>query len=156
DLDPPRSAGRPAATARGSPVLHARLGRVPHQAGPIAAGLQLFVADGAQQLFGLGRAQPALSPAAAPGPPARRAAPPTPTGRRLVLAATAVLDRELEVPFRRAVVRPQQQGFAVRALARRNGTPSSRDRKSTRLNSSHASTSYAVFCLQKNIHCKLK
>src|SRR2546428_7503038 len=44
----PRSAGRPAATARGSPVLHARLGRVPHQAGPIATGSQLFVADGAQ------------------------------------------------------------------------------------------------------------
>src|SRR5699024_12185494 len=28
--------------------------------------------------------------------------------------------------------------------------PEARDRKSTRLNSSHVSTSYAVFCLQKN------
>src|SRR5204863_9140125 len=111
----PRSAVLPAATARGHPVLPARPGRWPHQAGPIAAGLQLFGADGAQQLLGLGRAHPALRPAAAPGPPARWAAPP-PAGRRLVLAATAVLDRELEVPFRRAVVRPQQQGFAVRAL----------------------------------------
>src|SRR3712207_7417333 len=27
-----------------------------------------------------------------------------------------------------------------------------RDRKSTRLNSSHANTSYAVFCLKKKIH----
>src|SRR3712207_7020167 len=28
------------------------------------------------------------------------------------------------------------------------------DRKSTRLNSSHANTSYAVFCLKKNINTK--
>src|SRR3712207_7336147 len=27
------------------------------------------------------------------------------------------------------------------------------DRKSTRLNSSHANISYAVFCLKKNTHC---
>src|SRR3712207_8708019 len=27
------------------------------------------------------------------------------------------------------------------------------DRKSTRLNSSHANISYAVFCLKKKIHC---
>src|SRR3712207_8829662 len=51
----------------------------------------------------------------------------------------------------------------VRALAARRHTPNhadrgrwhgqdplvDRDRKSTRLNSSHANTSYAVFCLQK-------
>src|SRR3712207_7477063 len=30
-----------------------------------------------------------------------------------------------------------------------------RDRKSTRLNSSHANISYAVFCLKKKIHCIL-
>src|SRR3712207_8821756 len=30
-----------------------------------------------------------------------------------------------------------------------------RDRKSTRLNSSHANISYAVFCLQKNINLSL-
>src|SRR5207249_8432391 len=30
-----------------------------------------------------------------------------------------------------------------------------RDRKSTRLNSSHVSTSYAVFCLHKKIHTRL-
>src|SRR5690348_4352212 len=30
-----------------------------------------------------------------------------------------------------------------------------RDRKSTRLNSSHPSISYAVFCLKKNIHIQL-
>src|SRR5439155_21697636 len=88
----------------------------PHAAGPTAPGSQLGVADGAKQPLGLGRAEPALGRAAAAGPPARRAARPTPAGRGLVLVATAVLDRELEVPFRRAVVRPQQQGFAVRAL----------------------------------------
>src|SRR3712207_8791015 len=31
-----------------------------------------------------------------------------------------------------------------------NTAPSATDRKSTRLNSSHANISYAVFCLQKN------
>src|SRR5699024_12135277 len=31
----------------------------------------------------------------------------------------------------------------------KNTTPSKRDRKSTRLNSSHVSISYAVFCLKK-------
>src|SRR3712207_7771249 len=30
------------------------------------------------------------------------------------------------------------------------------DRKSTRLNSSHANISYAVFCLKKNHHCDPK
>src|SRR5258707_4542111 len=30
-----------------------------------------------------------------------------------------------------------------------SGTPARRDRKSTRLNSSHANISYAVFCLKK-------
>src|SRR5439155_7576858 len=111
-----RSAWRTGGTARGSPVLHARLGRVRHQACPIAARLQLLVADRAQELLGLSRAQAALSPTAAAGSAARGSAAPTPTGRRLVLAAaTAVPDRELQVPFRRAVTRSQQQGFPVRA-----------------------------------------
>src|SRR3712207_7134868 len=30
------------------------------------------------------------------------------------------------------------------------------DRKSTRLNSSHANISYAVFCLKKKIYCTIK
>src|SRR3712207_9383375 len=38
----------------------------------------------------------------------------------------------------------------IDALARANDV---RDRKSTRLNSSHANISYAVFCLIKKIHC---
>src|SRR3712207_6740962 len=36
------------------------------------------------------------------------------------------------------------------------GTPAPEDRKSTRLNSSHANTSYAVFCLKKNKSTLLK
>src|SRR3712207_8483112 len=36
------------------------------------------------------------------------------------------------------------------ALGRRLGRRAGRDRKSTRLNSSHANISYAVFCLKQN------
>src|SRR3712207_7348934 len=35
---------------------------------------------------------------------------------------------------------------------RHSGYPGGLDRKSTRLNSSHANISYAVFCLKKNSH----
>src|SRR5689334_24195498 len=46
---------------------------------------------------------------------------------------------------RRAILeRPRERGVAAAAAA--NGQ---RDRKSTRLNSSHSSISYAVFCLKK-------
>src|SRR5207245_5441289 len=38
--------------------------------------------------------------------------------------------------------------------SRRCPSPRSRDRKSTRLNSSHGSILYAVFCLYKNKYCK--
>jgi len=75
-----RSAKRPAATARESPVLHTRLRRVPHQACSITARPQLLVADGAQQLLGLGRAQAALGPAAFRVPPPDGPLPPPPLG----------------------------------------------------------------------------
>src|SRR5207245_4529134 len=41
--------------------------------------------------------------------------------------------------------------WEARSFSNKSATPSSalRDRKSTRLNSSHGSTSYAVFCLKK-------
>src|SRR5207249_9197534 len=48
--------------------------------------------------------------------------------------------------------RHQDEGvLQVRPEQRRNGGPEEplQDRKSTRLNSSHVSTSYAVFCLKK-------
>src|SRR5258705_3264699 len=35
-------------------------------------------------------------------------------------------------------------------------TPASRDRKSTRLNSSHLGISYAVFCLKKNMRSQVQ
>src|SRR3712207_7504663 len=57
----------------------------------------------------------------------------------------------------RRVGRPGRPGERRRArlLPLRHDAPvhegQSRDRKSTRLNSSHANISYAVFCLKKNI-----
>src|SRR5947209_14762016 len=52
-----------------------------------------------------------------------------------------------------AVLAEQRQGNrAVRAVAvveGNDGGPPGKDRKSTRLNSSHANISYAVFCLKK-------
>src|SRR3712207_7747572 len=45
-------------------------------------------------------------------------------------------------------LRPHAGGRA-RALAARRRRAGRRDRKSTRLNSSHANISYAVFCLKK-------
>src|SRR3712207_8303982 len=49
--------------------------------------------------------------------------------------------------FARAVVDLVAQRYADRLSA-----DVREDRKSTRLNSSHANISYAVFCLKKNIH----
>src|SRR5688572_31538168 len=43
----------------------------------------------------------------------------------------------------------QARGVAARAVAARRLSELSRDRKSTRLNSSHSQISYAVFCLKK-------
>src|SRR5438067_10598015 len=57
---------------------------------------------------------------------------------------------DVELPRRRAALRGVD-----RPLRRQPGVPEprhavgSRDRKSTRLNSSHVSISYAVFCLKK-------
>src|SRR3712207_6921646 len=48
-------------------------------------------------------------------------------------------------------VRPVSSGCAQRAVAEED----QQDRKSTRLNSSHANISYAVFCLKKKKHTDL-
>src|SRR5689334_24195084 len=45
---------------------------------------------------------------------------------------------------------PLQVSLAVESF--RVGVPADLDRKSTRLNSSHSSISYAVFCLKKKKH----
>src|SRR6266542_2391353 len=49
--------------------------------------------------------------------------------------------------FRARAVRPRQRGTACRRRVNTASKPP--DRKSTRLNSSHGSSSYAVFCLKK-------
>src|SRR5689334_24641988 len=43
----------------------------------------------------------------------------------------------------------EQERFPERSCPMRGSCPCDRDRKSTRLNSSHSSISYAVFCLKK-------
>src|SRR5256885_12684390 len=77
---------------------------------------------------------------------ARRAA-----ERRLaaVLAGTAVL--HIQALSREIAVRADAGGAAGEADDRRKLIGLARDRKSTRLNSSHLVISYAVFCLKKNI-----
>src|SRR3712207_8657930 len=60
--------------------------------------------------------------------------------RQALVAADLPVDPALEVPVRR--------------LNRADGA-AALDRKSTRLNSSHANKSYAVFCLKKKKNCHL-
>src|SRR3712207_8857728 len=60
-------------------------------------------------------------------------------------AAVAVAGRALLLPKRRALRAIQVEDDAVRRSAPVHPV----DRKSTRLNSSHANISYAVFCLKK-------
>src|SRR5438309_6157080 len=59
----------------------------------------------------------------------------------LVMAARTEIDRE--------VTSYAETLYGLRRASRRTRTSRSIDRKSTRLNSSHSSTSYAVFCLKK-------
>src|ERR1039457_7443748 len=47
--------------------------------------------------------------------------------------------------------RPWDRGTRWATAGRQRRRPSSRDRKSTRLNSSHLVISYAVFCLKKKM-----
>src|SRR3712207_8239564 len=68
-------------------------------------------------------------------------------------------------PGGRAPTPPRGRGRGGRVRRRARGAllraPRAQDRKSTRLNSSHANISYAVFCLkkknkQKNVHISFK
>src|SRR3712207_7175291 len=66
----------------------------------------------------------------------------------------AAVRRTLSVPVAQPYLRAGSRGTSVLALERRlrelrYALP--RDRKSTRLNSSHANISYAVFCLKKKM-----
>src|SRR3712207_6912134 len=62
-----------------------------------------------------------------------------------------------DLPVRARPARPRAHGQLLRSRAHRPGLGArlplrhrpARDRKSTRLNSSHANISYAVFCLKK-------
>src|SRR3712207_7114968 len=68
----------------------------------------------------------------------------------LFRSASAQLERDAsrqpdQALGERAVGRHPPASAAIRATS----SPSARDRKSTRLNSSHANISYAVFCLKK-------
>src|SRR3712207_7760242 len=67
--------------------------------------------------------------------------------RTLFRAVYGMTDEELFNPVHEAVNVTDSGEYA--ALAERIRT-AGRDRKSTRLNSSHANISYAVFCLKKN------
>src|SRR5690606_41411954 len=59
----------------------------------------------------------------------------------------------IELDHARRERRLQRRALLVAtALRRRRRSPELRDRKSTRLNSSHVKISYAVFCLKKKIH----
>src|SRR2546430_10842189 len=55
--------------------------------------------------------------------------------------------RQLENAIFRAVVLAEDDEISLEELI---SSSSARDRKSTRLNSSHSQISYAVFCLQQN------
>src|SRR3712207_8794101 len=71
---------------------------------------------------------------------------PRPVDRRATWTRHAVVPRTAEAydhHLRRAARRPD------RGDARRRRPGAAADRKSTRLNSSHANISYAVFCLKK-------
>src|SRR3712207_7234744 len=52
-------------------------------------------------------------------------------------------------------VHPLPRGHERRPVGKRRETVRNQDRKSTRLNSSHANISYAVFCLKKKNCLKL-
>src|SRR3712207_7689574 len=57
-------------------------------------------------------------------------------------------DDEVQGPERQ----PDREGHEQQAGPERVGRRQRQDRKSTRLNSSHANISYAVFCLKKKIN----
>src|SRR5688572_32321956 len=68
----------------------------------------------------------------------------------LPLMVTAVGLEDVErMPPRAGSVRPLMVDAPLVVIDPRDATPKLKDRKSTRLNSSHSQISYAVFCLKK-------
>src|SRR3712207_8146767 len=66
------------------------------------------------------------------------------------VASFLILERDFPRSIRYAVDKAHDAIAAIRAEVNPGGIdPAERDRKSTRLNSSHANISYAVFCLKK-------
>src|ERR1035437_10163206 len=61
---------------------------------------------------------------------------------------------ELRRAWARTDQRFRHRSYALRAHAGHYGAACRVDRKSTRLNSSHANISYAVFCLQQTSTCR--
>src|SRR3712207_8752009 len=62
------------------------------------------------------------------------------------------LEAELLLDLVVEVAGPGAVGLHADGLDAHVGSPTAGDRKSTRLNSSHANISYAVFCLKKKKH----
>src|SRR5437660_4049000 len=52
-------------------------------------------------------------------------------------------------PGRKATLEPASEDLAIQQWERLTALAAGKDRKSTRLNSSHVAISYAVFCLKK-------
>src|SRR5699024_12062975 len=91
-----------------------------------------------------------------PVPPARPRPPPPPPSPRSLHDALPIfpLRRGRDLVDRIGDIGQRLEAFilalvALAGSATRARMNASRDRKSTRLNSSHVSTSYAVFCLKK-------
>src|SRR3712207_7074574 len=86
-------------------------------------------------------------------PPRSTLFPYTTLFRSLEDRARPVVDRDLrDLPARLAAGRPREPADLPAARALRVHLALGADRKSTRLNSSHANISYAVFCLKKKKH----
>src|SRR5690625_6417305 len=84
----------------------------------------------------------------------------TPDARGLSTAARAATQRTLPARVAGSIGATAERGArreprdAAPGAHRPRGRGPARDRKSTRLNSSHVAISYAVFCLKKKTNCK--
>src|SRR3712207_8383027 len=74
-----------------------------------------------------------------------------PHGRAVELPVVNLVTFALELRHDLAARLPDREYLVVRTVRDEDG----RDRKSTRLNSSHANISYAVFCLKKKKNNKV-